>query len=63
MTKQQLIETVSTKSVEEAIAEVQAINNKLSPRAAKNVILDVQDAIDGKMSDKELEFRLAEAGL
>lgn len=63
MSKQKLISIVSSKSVEEASAEVQSMNQKLSPRAAKNVVLDVQDHIDGKMVEQELDYRLAEAGL
>ncbi len=52
-----------TKSMDEAVSLISSAFQNLSPKEAKNTVLDVLDFAKNNMVESELEYRLKERGL
>lgn len=52
-----------TKSMDEAVFLIGSAFQNLSPKEAKNTVLDVLDFAKNNMTESELEYRLKERGL
>lgn len=52
-----------TKSMDEAVSLISFAFQNLSPKEAKNTVLDVLDFAKNNMVESELEYRLKERGL